>query len=279
MIDRGLLIRRILFALDSGTNVPAGLDVAVEIAGRLRAELEGLYVEDNDLFQVAQLPFTTQVNLMTGSPQPLLAADLERQMARLASSARRRLADAATRGRVRWTFRTVRGRIAQEVAAAAELADLVIVEGGLHKAPAQERLGLSSRTTIQSVSRSVLILRAGRRFEGPVSVVFDGTALGEKALAMADLLTPDNDALTVLIADPDAEKRRELEARARELLGASAGDAHFRTLRTASLTALCEEVHGHDSGLLVLGADDPLLPKSGVAEILDSLACPVLLVR
>ena len=279
MIDRGSLIRRILFALDSGSNVRAGLDVAVELAGRLRAELDGLYVEDNDLFQVAQLPFTTQVNLTTGIPQPLLAADLEQQMARLAAAARRRLAAAATRSRVRWTFRTVRGRIAHEVAAAAELADLVIVEGGQHRAPAQNRIGLSSRTTIQSVSRSVLILRAGRRFEGTVSVVFDGTALGEKALAMADILTPSNDALTVLFADQEAEKRGQMEARARELLGVSAGNAHFRTLRAASLAAMCEEVHGHDSGLLVLGADSPLLPQSGVAEILDSLACPVLLVR
>ena len=172
-----------------------------------------------------------------------------------------------------------RGRSAHEVAAAAETVDLVIVEGGVHGAPAQARIGLPARMTIQTLNRPVLILRAGRRLTGPVTVVFDGTALGEKALQMADMLTPDNDRLTILFPDQDPEKRTALENRAREILGPAGGAAHFRTLRTASLTALCEAAHGHNAGLLVLDAENALLPRSNMAEILDSLGCPVLLVR
>ena len=71
MTASGKLVSRILVALDSGTNAPAGLDVAVELARRLQAELQGLYVEDDDLFRIAALPFTTQVNLTTGGRQPL----------------------------------------------------------------------------------------------------------------------------------------------------------------------------------------------------------------
>lgn len=279
MNDRDWLVRRILVALDSSTSAPAGLDVAVDLASRLRAELQGLYVEDDNLFRIAALPFPTQVSLTTGGKQPLEAADLEQQMARLADAARHRMAQAAERGRVPWSFRTVRGRIAHEVAIAAKTVDLVIVEGGRHNAPAQARIGLSAGTTIQGLTRSVLVLRAGRRFEGPATVIFDATPLGEKALRMADILTPDSDLLTVLIANQDSEKQASLEARARELLGESAGSAHFRTLEAASLSALCEEVHDHDPGLLILGADDPLLPENNVAKVLDSLACPVLLVR
>lgn len=279
MTERRILVSRILVALDSGTNVSTGLDVAAELAARLRAELQGLFVEDGDLLQVAALPFTTQVNLSTGGSQPLESADLELQMARLASAARRRMSAAAERGHVPWSFRIVRGRIAQEIAAAAETVDLVIVEGGLHRAPAQARLGLSARTTIQNLRRPVLVLRAGRRLTGPVAVVFDGTEIGEKALQLADMLTPDNNALTILFPQTDPENRKALEARARELLGSAGNAAHFRTLRAASLAALCEAAHGQNSGLLVLGADSPLLPRSNVAEILDSLGCPVLLVR
>ncbi|MHA1566975.1 MAG: hypothetical protein ACTSX7_16815, partial [Alphaproteobacteria bacterium] len=180
MTDRSVIVRRILIALDSGTNVPAGVDVAVDLASRLHAEILGLYVEDDDLFRIAALPFTTQINLTTGGRQPLETADLEQQMARLSDAARRRMAQAAARGRVPWSFRTVRGRIAHEVASAAKTVDLVIVEGGCHNAPAQAQISLSAGPTIQSVSRSVLILRAGRRFEGPVAVLFDATAIGEK---------------------------------------------------------------------------------------------------
>ncbi|MEX2615143.1 MAG: universal stress protein [Alphaproteobacteria bacterium] len=279
MTERGILVSRILVALDSGTTVSAGLEVAAELAGRLRAELQGLFVEDGDLLQVAALPFTTQVNLMTGGSLPLESADLELQMARLASAARRRLSAAAERGHVPWSFRIVRGRIAQEVAAAAETVDLVIVEGGLHRGPVLARLGLPARTTIQNLRRPVLVLRAGRHLTGPVAVVFDGTEIGEKALQLADILTPDNNALTILFPEANPENRQALEARARELLGPAGNAAHFRTLRAASLPALCEAAHGQKAGLLVLGADSPLLPRSNAAEILDSLDCPVLLVR
>ena len=114
---------------------------------------------------------------------------------------------------------------------------------------------------------------------GAVTVLFNATALGEKALRMADMLIPDNNLLTVLLANQEPEKRASLEARARELLGASGGSAHFRPLEATSLSALCQAIHGHDPGLLILGADEPLLLKSNVANVLDSLACPVLLVR
>ncbi|MHA1565281.1 MAG: hypothetical protein ACTSX7_08230, partial [Alphaproteobacteria bacterium] len=85
--------------------------------------------------------------------------------------------------------------------------------------------------------------------------------------------------LTVLIFDQDPDKQAMLEDRARELLGAAAGSAHFLTLKAASLSALCKEIHGQNPGLLIAGADSPLLPATNVVEILDSLACPLLLVR
>ena len=280
MIDQGTLVRRILVAIDSGSNVPAGLDVAVELANRLRAELQGLYVQDDDLFRLAALPFSTQVNLATGGRQPLETAALEQQMTQLAGSARRRMAAAADRGQVPWTFRTVRGRIAHENRnRRSTTVDLVVIEGGKHGAPALARIGLSSRTTIQNISRSVLVLRAGARFEGTVSVLFDGTALGEKALKMADMLTPDNNALTVLFAAQEPEVHSALETRAREVLGHSASAAHFRTLAVASLKALCGEAHAHQSGLLVLGAAIPCYRKVVSRRFWTPWTCPVLLVR
>lgn len=279
MNSPALHIRRILVALDSSAPTPARLEVATELARRLSAELEGLFVEDDELLRLAALPFTTQVNLSTGGRQPLDRTELESQMTRLAAKAQRQLATVAERDRVAWSFRTVRGRIAHEVASAAEGADLVIVEGGHHGGPAHARLGLPASATVKSVTRSVLILRDGRRVEGRIFVVYSGTAQSEKALRMAAILAPDIKALTVLLSDKAGHDPKDLEARVHELLGNSADSAAFEKLSADTLKGLCAQTSASDTGMIVLGADSPLLSAGDIAGLLDSITCTVLLVR
>lgn len=272
-------IKRILVALDSSVPASGGLDVASDLAYRLRAELQGLFVEDDELFRLAALPFTTQVNLSTGGRLPLETTELETQMAGLAAEAQRRLAAIAARNRIRWSFRTVRGRIAHEVATAAESVDLVIVEGGNRRAPAHARLGLPASATVKTVTRSVLILRAGRRFEGPLHVVFDGTPQSEKALRMAAMLSQEDSPLTVLISGKEDKDRMALESRVRTIIGPAADRARLETYDADTLNGLCAHVGTGDAGLVVVAADNPMLAKSDVANLLDSINCTVLLVR
>lgn len=269
-------IRRILIALDASNTAPGNLSVATELASRLRAELQGLFVEDDELLQLAALPFTTQINMTTGGRQALDPAELETQMANLAAFARRRLETVATRDRVAWSFRTVRGRIANEVASAAEGADLVIVEGGHHGGPVHARLGLPASATAMRVTQSVLILRDGRRVEGRIFVVFNGTAQSEKAMQMANALTPDKATLTILLPQTEYEA---LEARARVLLGDSAQAVKMEAFSADTLAGLCMHVGRPDTGLVVLGADNPMLSSGDIASLLNSITCTVLLVR
>lgn len=269
-------IRRILIALDASNAAPGNLGVATELASRLRAELLGLFVVDDELLQLAALPFTTQVNMTTGGRQPLDPAELETQMANLAAFARRRLETMATRDRVTWSFRTVRGRIANEVASAAEGTDLVIVEGGHHGGPAHARFGLPTSATAMRVTQSVLILRDGRRVEGRIFVVFDGTAQSEKAMQMSNALTPDKAMLTILLPQ---SKYQALETRARELLGDSAEAVKMEAFSADTLADLCQHVGRSDTGLVVVGADNRMLLGSDIASLLNSVTCTVLLVR
>lgn len=279
MKDRDARIRRILIALDSSTSPPDSLEVAADLARRLRAELEGLFIEDNELLQLAALPFSSQVNLTTGGRQPLDITELESQMANLAEGARRRLETIAKRDRVAWSFRKVRGRIAHEVAVAAESADLVIIEGGHNDGPAYARLGLPATATVKQITRSILILRHGRRFDGTVYVVFDGAPQSEKALRMAASLAPDHDMLTVLLPENVGTDRTALEAQARALLSDTGQDINVEHCSAETLGGLCGHIGRSEAGLLVMAADSPLLPDRDVADLLDSISCTVLLVH
>ncbi len=61
-------IQRILLALDASPQSVAALDTATELAGRLGAELTGLFVEDTDLLRMAALPFAAEIGRL--SPEP-----------------------------------------------------------------------------------------------------------------------------------------------------------------------------------------------------------------
>ncbi len=102
------VIRRILVALDVSTHSLAALEAAVELAGRVEAEIEGLFVEDINLMRLAELPIALQLSLPTGLQRRIDAAVIEQEMRALAAEARNALETAAERTRVRWSFRVVR---------------------------------------------------------------------------------------------------------------------------------------------------------------------------
>ncbi|MBK7177644.1 MAG: universal stress protein [Chloroflexi bacterium] len=54
-------IQRILVALDASPHSLAALEAAIDLAERLDAELQGLFVEDINLLRLAQLPFAREL--------------------------------------------------------------------------------------------------------------------------------------------------------------------------------------------------------------------------
>ena len=53
--------RRILVALEAGESAPALLEAAANLAAGLHAELVGLFVEDRELLDAADLPVTRSI--------------------------------------------------------------------------------------------------------------------------------------------------------------------------------------------------------------------------
>ena len=51
------MMRRIAITLDAFEVSPAALERVVLLAERMGAQLEGIFVEDIDLIQIAELPF------------------------------------------------------------------------------------------------------------------------------------------------------------------------------------------------------------------------------
>ena len=273
-----------MVALDATEDSLTSLDLATRLAAKLRAEIEGLFVEDINLLRMADLPCTRVVSVATTSGQGLDLSSMERELRRQARVARDMLAMNAERFSVRWSFRTARGAVANEILAAASEADIVIVGKSDRAYPQRVKLGETARTLSARSPSAVLI--AHHRFvaaayspPGAILVAYDDTPTGDRALRLAArLAVSERHPITVLIPDSKRTAPR-LEEEADALLAAFGLQPRFRRLGRREAARLATVVHAEHGELFVLGCESPLLRGKSTDNVVEGLEIPVLLIR
>jgi nucleotide-binding universal stress UspA family protein len=272
------LFRRILVALDSSRHSLAALEAAVELAAGMKAELRGLYVEDVNLLRAADSPATREVRYPFVSSAQLEPRGMARQLRAQASQARRALAALAERRKIQWSFQTTRGDVAHEVVAAAEEADVLILGKVSRPLIRRVRLGSTALTAAVQAPCCVLLLQRDQPLRPPVVVTYDGSPVARRAIKIAARLARRNAGyLTVMIVADARDDAYRLQAEMADWLRHQGLLVRFRRLPEASVPALTQAVQAEGSGVLVLSST--ILHLSPLQKFLNSIECPVLLVR
>ncbi|MFZ0546616.1 MAG: universal stress protein [Candidatus Promineifilaceae bacterium] len=277
--ENTLAIRRILVALDASTHSLAALKAAAELAAGLKAELMGLYVEDENLVHLAGLPFATEVRSLSADSRSVNSNEMEVALRLQASQARRAMEAAAVESGAKWSFQVVRGQVTATILKAALEADLLAMGRVGRPISSRSRLGSSARAAMTRAGRSVLLVKQGRHLHHPILVTFDGSAASRQALtAAAQLAQTAGDTLNVLLLD-GIDKKDVLQQAAAAMLEPMGVEAVYRQMAEASVAELVRQIKTAESCVLVLGGDNPLLEAENIQELLDETDCPVMLVR
>lgn len=246
-------IMRIRIALDYSPLNAAAMAWTASLARRLQAQMEARFIEDQELFQIAALPFTRcesgQFDVQT----------LDRQMQEQALRLEGELRELAAREELSLQFDRVRGRLLEEIRRAGEDVGLLVLQGFQ---PTRPRLG--QLAAVQSGDTAM--------------VLFDGSEPAASALRLALQSLP-SDSLHVLIQAQDREQAANLLSQLQTL----AGQAGVQSLRTGFLPLHDGEHLLHLARLerpaaVFLASNNSLLADHPLRELISALPCPLAIV-
>jgi nucleotide-binding universal stress UspA family protein len=159
-------IERVVVQLDSASEIRAAIDTAARLAARVKTPLHAVFVEDEELLNLAGLPFARQVTHGAGAVR-LTSRDAELHLRAAAEAAAKDVAAAAQRHRVEHSFIVVRGSAASALAVASER-DLVVVGATTRPVAGHFRILARWWSAIETAPGPMLLVRRAWSASGAI---------------------------------------------------------------------------------------------------------------
>lgn len=272
--------RRILAAFHPSTTSRTAIDAAVDLAFRLRAELNAMFIEDANLLDLAEYPFLRQIGLHGTISRHQERQAVESELRAFARHAERHLAETANRRHVRWSFTTARGSIEDQIRTAGSAVDLLVVESSSRPIGRVMQLEASVRTLAKVTSGSVLMVHPTHSLAGPVHAIVESIEEAARVTtAAAELADRFERTLGLHLFTIDESARNNLAAVVKDHLGRFAERSITEALPVIDRKGLKHILERSRGGMLVLSADSPLLTDDAAWNAIAKFPCAVLLAR
>lgn len=269
---------KVVLRMRGGAASPLILEVATRFARTFRGELHGLFVENEELMALADMPFAREISL-TGGRTRALSLDMVRKEMQAASAMMEREFERLTRAaHITARFEVIAGA-AEEVLRKAmqDSGILAIGEPLALAAPGMLPKLLAEFTNVTGI---VVVGCDARRAHGPILTVIDPSPDIAMLVDTAEQIAGEGDQeVILLIAGAQHSEADRLEAEARAALDTG---TRYRFERVDAVTphSLGALVQHNESGLVIARVGGPVA-KSGVqaSRFACALDCPLLLLR
>jgi hypothetical protein len=270
-------IERVVVALDAVSENRSVIDTAVRLASRWRAPLHAVFVEDDDLLRLANLPFARQVSLGVGV-ETLTFQQAERQLRAFAEQARQDIAAAARRHNVEWSFDVIRGAPGAGITAASTT-DFIVAGTATRPIGGHFRIECRWWSAIAPATSSFLLSsRMWDRHGAVVALVHNREPAAERLLdAAAQLAEAGGGRLTVICPSELAEDEAFVAWLGERL--ASYSVPVEIDLAPAEPAEVIRRIVELDCRLLAITAEDVHAKPEQLRNLIARAACDVLVIR
>lgn len=266
--------RRLLLDLRHAGGDPAALSAMLGLARLLELDPFGIFIEDEDVFCLAGLPFARELCLPMGAWRALDPARLAGEMAALADQAQREFERAILDLGRSAQFTRLRGDPGALFAEQAGEADIIALAASAAPLGLADAAMRRLEEVLFGLGRTVLMLPPRLlRTRGPIAVVISGAVPEELELAVRVAVSSGE---PLLLLSAASERETDMAVVAAEASGVAASRIVVRTLTALTGEAILAGLTGAGERLLVL-------PRARAGARLSQLAAargvPVLAVE
>jgi hypothetical protein len=274
---------RVVLHITSGHPNSVALEAAVRIAQAFHSEIESLFVEDLQLYDMASYPFAREISL-TGSKSRALSRDAIERDLRLAGRALcRRVEALAQEAKVPLRTRVVRDDPMQALAkACAEDGPWNVVALADVLAPGQGTRLSELFANVGGYTGLMLVGPKARRTRGPVIAVIESPDHLTPMLRAAERMSSVTGGIVMaMLLSDNAHDAQHLEEQTRLALGDHAKVLLLRCqIDQGAPAALAEAIRRLHGGFLIAHFGGILVPAHGdLRDLVAALECPLFLMR
>ncbi len=275
--------RVVLWLGSSAQTSSTAIDAAMLLARAYDSEVESLFVEDQQLFELAGLPFARIISSGEEGWRALPSVDLEREIHFVGAALQRQIATTAREASVTYRSRVVRDDPMRALARACSETGPwnVVTIAEPFGAWKEERL----RDLFSSVHGTTGVVIAGpmaRRIQGPIIAVVEEIERLSPMLKVADRINEATGGpVKLLLVGDRKDELAWLEGEAR-LLFSDGEETPFEVVlvERGDTPAVAETLRRHRAGFVLAQYGGLTVPADGNLRPLScALECPLLIVR
>ncbi len=246
--------KNILIVLDATGCTPVSMRTATELAARLQAGIKALYIEDINLLNAVDLPFTREVSLHTAAISSIDLASMRQRFQADAETIKKQIEEIAMSHSVSLTFSSMRGHKTQVIRERTEEVNMVLI-------PA---VYSSTGREWQHLLKHVVV------------VVYDEqNPSSDSALNLALSQAAKKNYQLFIIADSEHAKQH-----VEQMLSQYSGYALCQLADFSNLDEVTLLLYKHEPALFVLPEDSRLIKdEQMLQQLINSLESDILLVR
>jgi hypothetical protein len=254
----------VLLTLDCGAIDADILRAVSALAGEHNLEVTGLYVENEDLYNAAQLPGLSEVSLTSGEVTTLNPKRILEQVANQARQARVQFESSASKMNLKHSFRVIRGRAADTLLEAAMSSDIVVINRSLRASGMRSWRGSHFEPLVQQHNNLLFVNEPWASGRSVLSLCESHPDFCERTLTTARRFA-DAEGIELLVIVPPEHADAHLPAADRIIL--------LRSWTEDAIVDLCER---EQARLLVLPPTQKLDWRALLLRLIDRVPCSLL---
>jgi hypothetical protein len=273
---------RVVLQLCSGNPSSLAIEAAIRVAQAFRSELESLFVEDQQLFELAGFPFARAISPIGGHSRSISADEIEREMKLACAALQRRIEVMARAADVPVHRRVVRDEPLKALAeACADCGPWNVValaepfaSGDCHSL---HRLFAA----VSDMTGVVVVGPKGQRTVGPVIVAVENIDRLSGMMRAAERLSTVTHGDTIVLVVAEGEEHLHwMEGQARLLLGEGGVRMVLAQHAHGVSAVVAEALRRLKAGFVICQFGGLVVPREGdLKPLAAALECPLFMVR